>query len=85
MTINIYRLDISDIPLITSILSISDERYLRIKNTSISPDSSFSGSSRKSGNSNSYKDYSSSFASSLSSSLLNQRFSTRFKQKFSQH
>ncbi|ORX85704.1 hypothetical protein BCR32DRAFT_265453 [Anaeromyces robustus] len=78
-------LDTSDIPLITSILSINDERYLRIKNTNISPSSSFSSSSKKSGNSNSYKDYSSSFASSLSSSLLNQRFSTRLKQKFSQH
>jgi len=78
-------LDSSDIPLITSILSISDERYLRIKNTNISPNNSFSSSSKKSQNSNSYKDYSSSFASSLSSSLLNQRFSTRLKQKFSQH
>ncbi|ORX47851.1 hypothetical protein BCR36DRAFT_329988 [Piromyces finnis] len=78
-------LDVTDIPLITSILSISDERYLRIKNTSISPESSFNGGLRKSGNSNSYKEYSSSLASSLSSSLLNQRFSSRFKQKFSQH
>jgi len=78
-------LDPSDISLITAILSINDERYLRIKNTNISPDSSFSNSSKRSGNSNSYKDYSSSFASSISSSLLNQRFSTRLKQIFYQH